>query len=67
MKNKSLDIKIWMMKQGINNRQVARGYGCSEPPVSLFLQGKRTSKGLQAHMIKLGCPREFFNNGRVAA
>jgi hypothetical protein len=67
MKNdRSLDIKIWMMRKGINNRQVARAYGCSEPMACLFLRGKRRSLGLQAHMIKLGCPREYFKNGRVA-
>jgi predicted XRE-type DNA-binding protein len=65
MKNRSLDIKIWMMTKGISNRQVARSYGCSEPPVSLFLQGKRTSKGLQKHMISLGCPSGYFKDGRV--
>jgi predicted transcriptional regulator len=65
MKNRSLDVKIWMMNKGINNRQVARSYGCSEPPVSLFIRGKRTSKGLQKHMISMGCPKEYFKDGRV--
>jgi predicted transcriptional regulator len=65
MKNRTLDVKIWMMMKGISNRQVARSYGCSDPPVSLFLKGKRTSKGLQKHMISLGCPRKYFKDGRV--
>lgn len=63
----SLKVRVWMLEEGVSGREIATEYGCTRGAVSLFIQGKRTSKGLAKQMIKLGCPREYFKNGRVAA
>lgn len=62
----ALKIRVWMMSRGIAGQDIAKGYGCRPPVVCNFLQGKLTSKGLAGYMKKLGCPDDYFRNGRVA-
>lgn len=62
-----LEMKIWMLKNNLTGRQIAKGYGCSEPVVSDFLRGGRSSTGLVKYLLEKGCPEEYFNKGRVAA
>lgn len=62
-----IDVKIWMMKQPLKARDIAKGYGCDDGFVSHFLVGRKTSKGLAEYLIKKGCPQKYFKNGRVAA
>ncbi len=64
---KGLEVKIWMLKNDLTGRKIARGYKCSDPIVSNFLMGKAASKGLVQYLISQGCPEEYFNKGRVAA
>ena len=63
---KGLDVKIWMMKQALKQRDIAKEYGCVDMVVSDFIRGKRTSKGLAEYFINKGCPKRNFKNGRVA-
>ena len=67
MKKGVLMVKVWMMKNGVQNLDIEKSYGCDKAMVSKFLKGERTSKGLTNHMIKIGCPKKLFKNGRVAA
>ncbi|MBU0971005.1 MAG: hypothetical protein KKC20_10185 [Proteobacteria bacterium] len=60
-------IKIWMVIKGLNARKIAKKSGRSEPFVSLFLKGDRTSQGLVDYLVNEGCPEEHFKNGKVAA
>lgn len=62
----TINIKIWMLKKGLTGRDIAKGYGCSDVSVSLFLAGKATVSGLVKHFTKIGCPEDYFNGGRVA-
>ena len=65
--NKGLEVKIWMLRNGLTGRKIARGYNCKDPLVSNFLMGKAACKGLVQYLISQGCPEEYFNKGRVAA
>lgn len=64
---KGIKVRIWMMKNGLRSRVVAKQYGCSFPVISKFLSGVMTSNGLVDHFVRQGCPEEYFDNGRVAA
>ncbi len=65
--NKTIEIKIWMLRNGLTGRKLAKGYGCKPPVLSDFVKGGRASKGLANYFIKQGCPAEYFKDGRVAA
>jgi len=62
-----IKVKIWMMTQPVKARRIAKGYGCSESFISKFLKGEKPSQGLVDYLIKEGCPKEHFKNGKVAA
>lgn len=64
---KGLDVKIWLLKQDLEQKAIAKEYGCSEFFVSAFVRGQRVSNGLATYFVKKGCPKEYFKNGRVAA
>jgi hypothetical protein len=59
-------IKIWFLERGILSMDVAADYGCSPSMVTHFIKGNVSSVGLTEHFVKkLGCPEEWFKNGRV--
>lgn len=62
-----LDVKIWLLKQGLEQKAIAKEYGCSDFFVSAFVRGQRVSNGLAEYFINKGCPEKYFKNGRVAA
>lgn len=64
---KATEVKVWMVKQALKQRDIAKGYGCSDMLVSHFVRGERTSKKLADYFINKGCPKKYFKNGRVAA
>ncbi len=41
---KGIDVKIWMMKQALKNRDIAKGYGCGDMVVSNFIRGNGHQK-----------------------
>lgn len=59
-------IKIWMVTQGINAREISKMYGRSEQFISLFLNRKKASRRLVKYLVQEGCPREYFEGGKVA-
>jgi len=63
---KGLNIRIWMMMNGITSRKIAKGYGCAYPIISKFLSKAMTSRGLAEYFIEQGCPAEYFKDGKVA-
>lgn len=64
---RGLKVRIWMLENGVQGLDIVNGYGCDKAMVSRFLKGERTSRGLAEHMVKIGCPRQYFKGGRVAA
>ena len=52
---KGLDVKIWMLRNGLTIRKICRGYGCNDAVVFLLINGKRTSRGIVKYLISLGC------------
>lgn len=62
-----IDVKIWMMTNGIKAREIADQRDCSESLVSRFLNGKKTSQPLVDLLIEKGCPKKYFKNGKLAA
>lgn len=65
MENPSIEIKIWLIRKGISMADIGRKYGAGRRFVSSFIKGKVTSKEFTEFMMKLGCPKEYFNKGRV--
>ena len=62
---KGVDVKIWLLKQGLQQKHFAKAHGCSDMFVSYFIRGERRSKQLEALFINRGCPKEYFKDGRV--
>ena len=60
-------VKIWMIKNDIIARDIAKDYGCSAVFICKFIQGKEVSRKMAQYLIDKGCPEENFKNGRVAA
>jgi hypothetical protein len=62
----TIEVKVWMVRNGLNMSRVARMYGCGRAMVHQLIQGQKTSKGLVDFMVNLGCPAEYFDGGRIA-
>jgi predicted XRE-type DNA-binding protein len=60
-----IKVKIWFLENGISAKDVAEKYGCKTSMISHFVKGNVTSAGLVDHFISLGCPPEWFKEGRV--
>ena len=64
--NAEVKLRIWMLRNNINMIKIAKGYGSGRAFVSQFIQGQKTSKGLAKFIIDMGCPEEYFKDGKLA-
>lgn len=60
-----LRVWTWMKVTKIKATDIADEYGCGDGFVSRFLNGTKTSQGLVDHLVKKGCPKSYFENGKV--
>lgn len=59
-------IKIWMIRNDLDQVKIAKAYGVGKPFVSQLIRGVKTSKGLVKFMVDMGCPSECFSGGKLA-
>jgi hypothetical protein len=62
----TINIKVWMVRNGLSVSRIAKEYGCTWAMVYQLIRGQKTSKGLVDFMVNLGCPAECFDGGRIA-
>jgi len=58
--NNAINIKVWLIRNGIKQNQIAREAGVSPPTVNFIVHGKSNNKAVIETFVKHGCPREYF-------
>ena len=64
---KGKGIRIWMIENDLTVGDIRQAARTKAGSVSNFIEARYTSKRLQDYFISLGCPAEYFKNGKVAA
>ena len=62
---KGIEIRIFMIRQGIKNKNIASELKIEPSAVSRFINGELTSSKLKNYFISKGCSSSFFYGGKV--
>ncbi|MBF0482808.1 MAG: hypothetical protein HQK81_06345 [Desulfovibrionaceae bacterium] len=57
---KSREVRAWLVRKGLRNKDVAEALGCDSSLVSHFLSGRKKSKRVAKHLAGLGCPAKLL-------
>jgi predicted XRE-type DNA-binding protein len=60
MKRESVQIKAWMVLNGISQADIGRELGIPRQNVCAFIKGNRESRKVLNYLIEKGCPREYL-------
>lgn len=60
MKRESIQIKAWMVLNGISQADIGRELGIPRQNVCAFIKGNRESRKVLGYLIEKGCPREYL-------
>ena len=60
MKRESLEIKVWMVRNGISGRAVASELEVSEQLVSMTIHGVKNNRRVLGCLAEKGCPKEWL-------
>ena len=60
MKRDTVEIKVWLLRKGLTQADVARDLGVSLSLVSHYLAGRRHSRRIRGYFLSLGCPGELL-------
>ncbi|WP_027360635.1 hypothetical protein [Desulforegula conservatrix] len=60
IKRKSLQIKAWMVLNGISQTDIGRELGIPRQNVCAFIKGNRESRKVLNYLIGKGCPKEYL-------
>jgi len=61
---KTLEVKIWMLRKGIRQAEVAAELGVSRPLVSMTIQGTARNRRVLDWLKDHGCPEEYLEYPR---
>lgn len=53
-------LRIWLLEQGIRQKDVAQKADVSESAITLVMQERMTSANVRQAFIDLGCPPEIW-------
>ena len=56
----SIEIRVWMMREGIKRRDIETGTGLSGTAVTLTIDGIKNCRGVLRYLKDNGCPAEFL-------
>lgn len=59
-KRDGLEIRVWMLRNGITGAQMARDLGCSMRLVFGTIDGDKNSRKVLRHLVMLGCPKDLL-------
>lgn len=63
---KSREVKAWLVRRGIKNKDIATALGCDHSLVSHILSGRKKSKRVMVHLAALGCPAKLLGiSGKI--
>lgn len=61
-KRNKIEIKVWMLRNGLNNTQLAKEAGLSSPcGVSLTIAGRKNIRKVLRLLVKKGCPANILD------
>lgn len=60
MNRRFIELKKWLLENGLKQRDVAKKAGVSESAVYLVVRGKMTSANIKRAFLELGCPEEIW-------
>jgi predicted XRE-type DNA-binding protein len=65
---KTVEIKIWMLRNGFRQAQVAADLGVSRPLVSMTIHGHGKNRRVLDWLRDRGCPAEYLDlpRGKVS-
>ncbi|MGD9610496.1 MAG: XRE family transcriptional regulator [Desulfovibrionaceae bacterium] len=62
------EIRIWMLRKGLRNCDVARGAGVHPSYVSHFLRNQKTnSPAIRTWLLEQGCPAKYLGSEKKEA
>jgi len=61
-KKKAIETKMWLMRNGITQTQIAQRLGVSLSLVSKTIRGDRSNQKVLAALKELGCPMESYSD-----
>jgi hypothetical protein len=56
----SVEIRVWMLRNGITSKGISEELGVTRTAVSNFIAGIMTSNNVRRHFIKKGCPLDIL-------
>lgn len=62
-----VEIRVWMLRNGIRQASVAREIGVTLSAVHNFIHGYSRSRRIEAFFRKAGCPAHFLHKGEKHA
>lgn len=65
IKRESLEIKAWMIRNGISGKAVAEELGVSPELISMTIHGVKNNKKVLACLANKGCPIEWLAIPRI--
>jgi len=57
----TLEIRIWLMRNGMTMKSVADGMGSCFSIVSETVNGRRNSRRVLRYLLGLGCPKDILS------
>lgn len=57
----SIKVKIWLLKKGYRQAQIATEIPCSRVLVSYTIAGKAKNRKILKWLIDHGCPKEYLD------
>lgn len=52
----SVEIRVWMLRNGITSRGISEELNVSKNAVNSFIAGNMTSNNMRHYFVKKGCP-----------
>ena len=59
-----VDIRIWMIRNGLRAVDVAAEIGIHQSVLSHWLAGNKTSRTIEDYFRSKGCPEEYIKPGK---
>lgn len=60
IKRESIQIKAWMVLNGISQADIGRELGIPRQNVCAFIKGNRESRKVLNYLIEKGCPAKYL-------
>jgi predicted XRE-type DNA-binding protein len=60
IKRNGIEIRVWMLRKGVKQRDIEKATGLSQPMVSRTISGECNCQPVLDFFLKNGCPRKHL-------